>query len=62
MKDKLIIKHVLKRVLAHIEFSSELNNELQRIGVEYTKLMQKEITEEPEYKDLLSTISKLCKL
>jgi hypothetical protein len=62
MKDKLIIKYAFKRVLSQIEFDSNLQMELLQIGVEYVKLTEREITEEPEYKDLFETLCKLAKV
>lgn len=62
MKDKLIIKYAFKRVLSQIEYDSNLQMELLHLGVEYTILTEREITEEPEYKELFKTLCKLAKV
>jgi hypothetical protein len=58
-EEKLIVKHAFKNVLCQIEYDRNIQDDLFQIGIEYIKLTEREITEEPDYKEL---VLKLCEL
>lgn len=62
MKDKqtrLIVKHALKRALCYVEFSSSLVREMDKAEKEYISEFKSMLTDQPEYKELLKTLSDL---